>query len=261
MINVFFHGYGCWRTQGYYYEAGGEEPGRILTGDYCARGVFRLSTEDEMVYKYTKSLEGINRLLPSLTHYDCEFSRYDFTPIYGDVSQSAFFDLKDHIDQKSTMVIVEPESEVLANDSKAYTDLDRNEIDHQLESQTCLVDDTAQLKDGATYITAEAIPGISLDSPSVITEGIAKIRLDNLKDFFCLVEEAAKAKGIHFDRLDVPFTKEQLLVELKMRYPKNFKIGEERFNAVWREAKAAGICASTRATKKKGETFFKKTLS
>jgi hypothetical protein len=65
MLEVFFKGIGDWydinNTRG------------SITGTIEANGVFKLTDDDEIAYKYSKSLDGVKFLLPSTLHTDSEF--------------------------------------------------------------------------------------------------------------------------------------------------------------------------------------------
>ncbi|MGZ5050462.1 MAG: hypothetical protein ACXWF8_05315 [Methylobacter sp.] len=81
-------------------------------------------------------------------------------------------------------------------------------------------------------------------------------RLIKLEEFIEFVEKVAEKKGVYFDRLDLPFTKKQLLDELNKRHPRDFNIKIDRFDDIWKAAVSAGICRITRANTKKGEKFL-----
>ncbi|MFI3197918.1 MAG: hypothetical protein QX196_06305 [Methylococcaceae bacterium] len=65
MLEVFYKGEGDW------YDV--DNVRGTITGTIQANGIFRLTNDDEITYKHTKSLDSIRFLLPSTTHLNCEF--------------------------------------------------------------------------------------------------------------------------------------------------------------------------------------------
>ena len=68
MVDVFFRGYGVWLV----WED--EEANYPISDRYPANGVFSLTEEDEVKYRHTESLKGIDTLCPS-NHSDSEFKK------------------------------------------------------------------------------------------------------------------------------------------------------------------------------------------